>query len=118
LLHLGISFVEESHHQQVSVSVEYDEVTDPRFSHDMWNVYQRTLQELPRTNNNIEGWHRGFQSLIGSCHPNIWTFLGKLKRQQSLHHIQLTQILAGDVIPQRKKYQDAASRVLHLGFSR
>jgi hypothetical protein len=63
---------------------------------------------------NIEGWHRGFQSLIGSCHPNIWTFLGKLKRQQSLHHVQLTQILAGDVIPQRKKYQDAASCVLHL----
>jgi hypothetical protein len=59
-------------------------------------------------------WQRGFQSLIGSCHPNIWTFLGKLKRQQSLHHIQLTQILAGDVIPQRKKYQDAAIRVLHL----
>ena len=87
---------------------------DPRFSHDMWNVYQRTLQELPRTNNNIEGWHRGFQSLIGSCHPNIWIFHGKLKRQQSLHHIQLTQILAGDVIPQQKKYQDAASRVLHL----
>jgi hypothetical protein len=81
---------------------------DPRFSHDMWNVYQRTLQELPRTNNNIEEWHRGFQSLIGSCHPNTWTFLGKLIRQQSLHHIQLTQILAGDVIPQRKKYQDAA----------
>ena len=87
---------------------------DPRFSHDMWNVYQRTLQELPRTNNNIEGWHRGFQSLIGSCHPNIWTFLGKLKRQESPHHVQLTQILAGDVIPHRKKYQDAASRVLHL----
>jgi hypothetical protein len=27
LLHLGISFVEKSHHQQVSVSVEHDEVT-------------------------------------------------------------------------------------------
>jgi hypothetical protein len=37
-----------------------------------------------------------------------------VQRQQSLHHVQLTQILAGDVIPQRKKYQDAASRVLHL----
>ena len=84
---------------------------DPRFSHDMWNVNQRTLQELPRTDN-IEGWHRGFQSLIGSRHPNIWTFLGKLKRQQSLYHVQLTQILAGDAIPQRNKYQDAASRVL------
>jgi hypothetical protein len=81
---------------------------DPRFSHDMWNVYHCTLQGLPRTNNNIEGWHRGFLFLIGSCHPNIWTFLGKLKRQQSLHHIQLTLILSGDVIPQRKKYQDAA----------
>jgi hypothetical protein len=52
--------------------------------------------------------------IIGSGHPNIWTFLGKLKRQESLHHVQLTQILAGDVIPHRKKYQDAASRVLHL----
>jgi hypothetical protein len=37
-----------------------------------------------------------------------------LKRQESLHHVQLTQILAGDVIPHRKKYQNAASRVLHL----
>jgi hypothetical protein len=85
LLHLGISFVQGL--------MDYFEDTyigrpgrrqrwDPRFSHDMWNVNQRTLQELPRTDN-IEGWHRGFQSLIGSRHPNIWTFLGKLKRQQS-----------------------------------
>jgi hypothetical protein len=75
------------------------------------SVHYKSYLELT---NNIEGWHRGFQSLIGSCHPNIWIFHGKLKRQQSLHHIQLTQILAGDVIPQQKKYQDAASRVLHL----
>jgi hypothetical protein len=40
---------------------------DPRFSHDMWNVYHCTLQELPRTNNNIEGWHRGF--LHHQCLP-------------------------------------------------
>ena len=70
---------------------------DPGFTHGMWNMNERTLDELPCINNNIQGWHRGFQSLIGSCHPNIWTFLGKLKRQQSLHHVQHTQILAGDV---------------------
>lgn len=87
---------------------------DPKFSHEMWNMHHRTVEELPRTNNNIEGWHRGFQSSIGGCHPNIWTFLGKLKRQQALHHLQLTQILAGDVIPQRKKYQDTSRRILNL----
>ena len=50
---------------------------DTRFSHDMWNVYQRTLQELPRTNNNIDGWHRGFQSLITTT-PNqqiLWSMV-------------------------------------------
>ena len=37
---------------------------DPRFSHDMWNVFHCTLQELPRTNNNIEGWHVVFYSSL------------------------------------------------------
>jgi len=86
----------------------------PVFSLHIWNMYDRTVQELPRTNNNIEGWHRGFQSAIGGCHPNIWKFLDALKKHQALQQVAMTQIMAGDKIVQRRKYRDCARRILHI----
>jgi hypothetical protein len=46
-------------------------------------MYDRTVQEHHCTNNNIEGWHRVFQSVIGGCHPNIWKFLDVLQKYQA-----------------------------------
>ena len=69
----------------------------PVFSLHIWNMYDRTVQELPRTNNNIEGWHRGFQSAIGA-----------------LQQVAMTQIMIGDEIVQRRKYRDCAKRILHI----
>lgn len=86
----------------------------PVFSLGIWNMFDRTVQELPRTNNNIEGWHRGFQSSVGGCHPNIWKFLEALKKHQALQQVALTQIMAGDEIVQRRKYRDCARRILHI----
>ena len=34
----------------------------PRFSHAMWNMSLRVQNELPRTNNDLEGWHNRFTS--------------------------------------------------------
>jgi len=34
---------------------------NPRFSIDLWNVHERVVNGLPRTNNSIEAWHRSFQ---------------------------------------------------------
>ena len=30
----------------------------PKFDVAMWNVYNRVEDNLPRTNNSVEGWHR------------------------------------------------------------
>ena len=35
----------------------------PTFSIDLWNMFQRAQGGLPRTNNNIEGWHQHFQGI-------------------------------------------------------
>ena len=32
----------------------------PRFSIPMWNCFSRVDLNLPRTNNDIEGWHHAF----------------------------------------------------------
>ena len=57
----------------------------------IWDIYDRTVQEHHRTNNNIEGWHRRFQSVIGGCHPNIWKFLDVLQNYQDLQRVAMTQ---------------------------
>ena len=33
---------------------------EPLFGMELWNLYNRTTDELPRTNNAVEGWYRSF----------------------------------------------------------
>ena len=46
--------------------------TSPLFDHWLWNHYDTVLAGLPRSNNIVEGWHNGFQQLVGHSNPNIW----------------------------------------------
>ena len=43
----------------------------PTFAIEMWNMFHRTAQEMPRTNNLIEGWHNKFQGMCTSYHPKL-----------------------------------------------
>lgn len=36
----------------------------PRFDISMWNCFERVNQNLPRTNNSLEGWHNAFHVRI------------------------------------------------------
>ena len=42
---------------------------NPKFDHALWNMYDCTSEKLPRTNNNVEGWHRKMLSALTSYHP-------------------------------------------------
>ena len=39
--------------------------TEPIFDKYLWNMYDSVLAGLPRSNNLVEGWHNGFQTLVG-----------------------------------------------------
>ena len=57
---------------------------DPRYDVSMQNTHQRVENNLPRTNNFAEKWHRRFQSNIDACHSNFWKlFADILKREQT-----------------------------------
>ena len=53
-----------------------------RFHEDMWNAYFRT----------IEGFHRGFESMLQMSSPDIWKFVEAIQRQQSLQVFTLYQL--------------------------
>ena len=78
----------------------------PAFPQAMWNVKNWVEGGLPRTNNHIEGWHRHMHSHVGAYYPNMWTFLGVLRREQALNEVVMTQMSAGEPDPpQRGKYK-------------
>ena len=82
---------------------------------DMWNMHQRAEYELPKTNNAVEGWHRSFQSNVGSYHPTIWKFISFIQREQDLQQVHCAQMQAGHSSQtSRKKYVDASIRILSI----
>ena len=58
--------------------------SSPIFDKFLWNQYDGVLAGLPRSNNLVEGWHNGFQSLVGVSNPTLWTFLSALKKEENL----------------------------------
>ena len=75
----------------------------------MWNQYDSVLQDVPKTNNNIEGWHRRFSSLLGGQHPTIWKFIEVLKKEESLTEFQINQYAAG-TLPRTNKVSTAVAK--------
>ncbi|XP_068250224.1 uncharacterized protein [Palaemon carinicauda] len=87
----------------------------PQFPHEMWNVYEAVLHNLPKTNNSVEGWHRAFEEQMTACHPNIWKFIDCIKKEQALNQVRFEQYVAGQEPPKKKKkYRDCAQRLRRL----
>ena len=70
---------------------------------DMWNVYFRAIDDLTRTNNALEGFHRGFESMLQMSNPDIWKFIEAIQRQQSLQNFNFAQMQLGKKTHTRKE---------------
>lgn len=88
---------------------------NPLFVREVWSVHSRVQNELPRTNNSVEGWHRKMQAAVAAHHPNIWRFLTVLQREQSFLNVKISQQLGGHPVePPRKKYRDCNARIMNI----
>ncbi len=68
----------------------------PQFQINLWNCYEAVKDGIPKTNNSVEGWHRGFSQLLSAHHPNIWKFIKGLKKEQSVNELKVEQYIAGN----------------------
>ena len=64
----------------------------PLFPHALWDMH--TLQDdLPRTNNNLEGWHNRFSSMFTHSHTSICNFIEILMWDSFHKHMATAQML-------------------------
>jgi hypothetical protein len=76
--------------------------TKSLFSLELWNVYERVIQDLPRSNNAIEGWHHAFNNRVSIKHPSITKLAKCILREQSKFEIDIERLRAGEQ-PRKKK---------------
>lgn len=70
---------------------------------------------MPRTNNNVEGWHNRINSLMSCHHPKIFKFLDGLKKEQDEQELRIIQINAGESTKKKHvKYERNDARLKKL----
>lgn len=55
----------------------------PRFPIEMWNMFNRLQENLPRSNNSLEAWHNSFQKNLDCHHPSVEKLIYHFKKEQS-----------------------------------
>lgn len=75
----------------------------PKFPISIWNVHDRVLNDLPRTNNSVEGWHRAFQQTLDCHHPSVYKLVDQFLKEQNRVEIQLERANAGIRQPEASK---------------
>lgn len=87
----------------------------PRYPVESWNVYDRTLEKCPRTNNSAEAWNRRWNILTGQYHPNIFVMLGKMLRELKYSSAQRDLLRLGNrPLSKNNKYKHNDERLQNL----
>ena len=77
----------------------------PIFDVDLWSVHTR-VNNLPRTNNFLEGWHQAFKNRLNVTHPTIPKLLKVVRSEQASNEMLIEQTSIGiDISRPNKKYR-------------
>ena len=76
---------------------------EPRYSHTLWNMNLRVHKNLPRTNNNLEGWYNRFSNPFAHRLTHVSKFIDGLKQDSSLNHLLMAQMIAGAPNPPQRR---------------
>ena len=77
-------------------------------------MYERTMNNSMRTNNQPEAWHRRLNSVIDCEHSSLWNFIQSSQTEENYIHCQIVKVNSGQSTVQTKKYLDYNKRLKNL----
>ena len=124
--HRFVCSIDEETDEMISSILTYFEATwigivqrgrrrRPAFPQELWNVHDRVLDNLPRTNNSVEGWHRAFDLRVRITHPTLCRLVDRLRKEQADNELVIEHVKAGVALPQtKKKYEQVNARLKNI----
>ncbi|CAF0998609.1 unnamed protein product [Brachionus calyciflorus] len=82
----------------------------PMFEINLWNVYKRVKECIPRSNNFVEAWHNAFSSLLDH-HPLIYELIDVLRKEQKTSEMNLVKLKTGIHYKRKPKYITLDERI-------
>ena len=79
---------------------------EPRFPIEIWNLFNRNIKNLPRTNNNVESWHSRIQADTRK-HLTVFKVVELFRQEQSMAEIELLKLINGEQSPIKSKVDKA-----------
>ena len=67
----------------------------PRYPPKIWNQYETAVTKSHRTNNVSEGWHNRFRVVVVKHHPDLYTAIGELQKEQGYTEICVAELSMG-----------------------
>ena len=108
----------KTHRKKNHLIITYDLGTGRKtalFPIELWNMYDRVSQNLPRSNNSIEGWHNAFSKRVSIAHPTITKLTEKIRLEQSKFEVEIAQIRQGhEPKPKKLIYRRMDGRIKRL----
>ena len=86
----------------------------PRFPHMVWNMSLRVHNELPKTNNNLEGCHNRFADSFQQIYAHIWKFIERLQNDSTLNQHSMVQKVSGAAVPPQRRVYYAINECIQL----
>jgi hypothetical protein len=81
-------------------------------------MYERIIQDVPRSNNSVEGWHHTFNNRVSIKHPSITKLAKCILREQSKFEIYIERLRAGEQPKTKKKnYENLDARLKRIAQS-
>ncbi len=80
----------------------------PRYPPSLWNQYDAVLADEHKTNNVSKGFHNQFRVIVVKHHPNLYSALMEILKEQTNAEISLAELALGRNVknfPKRKWVQ-------------
>lgn len=86
---------------------------NPRYPIPLWNHFEDAINKKQKTNNCSEGWHNRFQKLVGKHHPDLYSALREIQKEQADTEMAITELSLGRMVKAapKKKWKDAQDKL-------
>jgi hypothetical protein len=86
---------------------------DPVFPIELWSVYSRINDNLPRTNNFVETWHNAFGSMLKK-HPLVYELVDEFRKEHKRTVNNLIKLNTGIVYKRQPEYMILDERIRNV----